>query len=509
MGATQVAILQLVLSQPLAGALPFASTPASSLAVVLPQAGSSLSHTVLSQLPSWRLLVEQRHGITPMEGGQLLPELSSAYQAYLERSGHASMPGLRQLVGDLYDRELSSARADLQLPSPSTTSGNGQEAQVTVLLGLPGSGVLGVAKQVMRFVEADEGWACAPVVLPTTDPLGKGAQQQQQPLAAVSDALGRALDRCPQRVLLAVVGCVSMPALCTHLLQRHGVGLAGATVVMSAGRVVEAEAAGQAMAGTWLEGLWDQASEGWCTSMLLTDEASNSGSAADADVGRVRQRFRLVNRTAAILQACRGCLEAEVLGELLRQGQFDALEGERRHMLGSTWRGLDPSRLCGPPVSAEEEGGGRSRVLSALDGSPLDASRLVRCLSELFPHATHHALAAELPLPHSEEEAKGAESLLLRKAAQAGRAKVESGRMLVESMEELEGEMKAWAAERRAVMQVRGGQAGCAPATGADVVVLWWCCAGRRVWCRAFTAWCGSATASSPCWSRPAAGTSR
>jgi hypothetical protein len=254
----------------------------------------------------------------------------------------------------------------------------------------------------------------------------------------VTAALTQALQPHPKRLLLAVVSdCVSLPALCLHLLrQSFGGGLrlriAGASGVMSLARLSVPLAKPSEAPISWPSGLWDQASEGWCTSLLLLHADSGSSNNTDHEAAAllaqsVRRRFRLCNAHAPVLQVVHGVIEAGVLHELLRPDSFDAptMAKARAHGLGPLWHCLDPLALCTTPP--------RSTGLTLPLEAPLDPERLLTCLSLLFPHAALPAL--------SDADAKAHPTT--------------QGPLQQEARDDLQQGLKQWTAERRACMPVR------------------------------------------------------
>ena len=453
-----------------------AATP--SIGLVLP-ASSSLTHAVLAQLPAWRMAVQQRHGVAPPDG-VLDPDLAESYQTYMRRRGSLMAAEGRKLLEDMYRAELDAAYTDLIVEEPRPTPGapDGQRARglVTILLGLPGSGVTGLAKQVLRFAVGDqegrvkaESWAYAPVVLP----IPTGPVSTRTYLAPVSTSLMQALEAGAQegqdktqRVLLAVCGAVSLPALCIYLAQHHGsdVTIMSASACLSLETLFETPATQEQKQThqqhlshppekSWLPGLWDQTTEGWCSSVVIVDAESTVKGGDSSVLGRVLHRLRLINRHAVVLRANRGCLEPEVLSELLTRDKYTTRDAEalRCKALCPSWRALDPGLLAGPAPSVP----GTHGLLP--EAGPFDLRRLTACLRELFPEASMPTLdvtsRAKAQGDMSQNGAEGGTSGV-RRAAELAKAKVLEEQMAADEEGELQVNLKSWRAERRALFKV-------------------------------------------------------
>jgi hypothetical protein len=443
-------VLQIQLSShpwpALEGCIPFASGTAPTVLGVVITPGSSLSHAVIDLLPAWRMAIEFRHGaqMGANHGGQLSDQLADAADAYLQRYGRPDeAKESRGIIHRAMDTELNTALDDIRNESAikGLTDARQGAVSLTILLGLPGSGVIDVARQVVRMAGDEQKWAFAPLVLPTF-----GCDKNFH-LDMVTARLDAALAEAQGgHILLAVCGPVSLPALCIHVLQaaRGGVRLQSAAACISLTQLFEPDGAGMAVADDevkrrWRPLLWDQVTAGFCSHVIATD-ATGHGVQQDENLSRLRQRLRLVNPHADVLRASRSSVDPEVVSELGSSDRFTAMEARRWRGFGPGWAALEPSGVTAVPARLGEG-------YSMPPPGPLDMQRLQLCLSELFPGSESRVVPAPEVAPAVAAES---DKVGIRRAAELAVAKVQAAQKAHDGAEQLAGVLKTWAAERRA-----------------------------------------------------------
>jgi hypothetical protein len=441
-------VLYLRTVEPLVGCVPH-SGPVGELGLLLP-ASSALAHAVLMQLPAWRLLVQQRHGAPATPDDSLPADLARAYTSFLRRSpGTVSSSASRAVLRRMLGLELDMAWRDLMVSEvvPSNLKAKSAPPLLTLIVGLPGSGVSWLSKQLHELAGGQDGedWAHASVVLPPS-----GDPQ----LSPISTALKAAVQGNPKRVLLSVCGLVGLPALGIYLRQHHAsdVRLASASACIALGSLSDKDCPGV----RWPAFLWDQATPGWCSSVVITEAKP----ATAAELGPVMHRLRLANRSVDILRASRGCFEPHALGDLLATDRFESPEAEalRRASVCPSYMAVDVGRLLRLTAPAELTA---QQVQELPQG--IDVQRLVRCLKEIFPDAAAQGLGA---LPASKPAANRADSTTpaIRRLAELAREKVQDDKTAQEAEEELQVDLKAW--RRADSSKVSGESLNCA-------VIVW------------------------------------
>jgi len=339
---------------------------------------------------------------------------------------------------------MEAATTDLYLkevPTEETITSNA--IPLTVVVGLGGSGVMTVARQVARFSKAQT--VLVPVAM--VGDQGSALEASLQNLSCQLRAVRG------EKVVLAVVGSISLPSLCAYLHQQHGkeLRLQSVSVCVSLQHLLQEEGEECKQMGeegwhvNWLQGLWDQMMEGFCNNVVITDLPSGGGGGQALTL--LKEWLRYTNPIAQLLQCSPTFIDPQVLPEIVSSQAFLLPTSEsRRQSQYPYWRALNVQR-----IESSRWGGGVSpgdgidceRVVVLESSAPqVDLPRLLRVAGVLFPGANLPTLeeatstTGSTPSPTTTTEASSKTGI--RRAAELAKGKVEASQLVADSMKDFE-----------------------------------------------------------------------
>lgn len=479
---TSCPVLQIVLHDsvdrdhnPLAAALPFC--PMSSnprvCGILLPSR-SPVAQAILASIASWRLAVQQSlSGLsTVTEEVSLDPLLVKSYLCYEKQTSGGAGSYLRPdlILDTCYRAGLEAATSDLCLKNvPAVMSGIENQSQdaipLTLLVGLAGSGVMNVARQIARFSDKDMVVVPVAIMGDRQSALDACFQNLSEQIRAITTGKATAISR--PHILLAVVGSVNVAALCAYIHQRHD----GQLVIKSVSTCVSLKNCQQEegaedsrtsarvkgtnvddserdnnnnnkeLHGNWLPKLWDHMTEGFCSSVVITDLPPTGGDIQP--LTRLRQWLRVANPRAQVLQCAASFIDPEVLSEITSSQAFQSVEAEalRARSVFPSWRALDlKTALIAPPSPPTTMLRCERAFIMEAAAPRVDLARLLWSLSIVFPNASVPALKDDVRMTvslHTQDDVPTS-TTGIRRAAELARLKVEANLTANESLKDFE-----------------------------------------------------------------------
>jgi len=360
---------------------------------------------------------------------------------------------LGELAQDALAQCLSRYRA-LDPPEPKC------EVKVTVLLGLQGSGILELAKNVWQFARDDSEEQWLHVCILGEEPNGEvDLLFLGEKVLKVSSSVP-ARPNQPVHVLVTICASVSAAAVCSALVRRGLMVCTVASCVQTSNlndpylpgldQKLLSSSTQTDDVHAWPALLLDQCRKGWVTHVVVSSAPGPSES-QKAQEAAFRSKLHTLNPLAVFLGGSGSgmlSLEPEALLDLISSSVFGTPEMEkaRSEDLGTDWKSLNPLDYA-PKLNRPEKGENSSLNFHQLWLSDVarlpDSQRLACGLKELFPRAKTSitGYAQELGVvswsSHNPKKLTG-----IRRALDLAQRKIEAEKLRAEGMERIKHMLK-------------------------------------------------------------------